>query len=66
MRAANMYHVIKNKENLIHETEDHPGKVKKERQGDQKKKNIRRKYKVEKSHSEDNTYRVGRAGFGRK
>lgn len=22
--------------------------------------------KVEKSHSEDNTYRVGRAGFGRK
>lgn len=41
-----MYHVIKNKENLIHETEDHPGKVKKERQGDQKKKNIRGKYKV--------------------
>lgn len=41
-----MYHVIKNKENLIHDTEDHPGKAKRKGKETREGKNIRRKYKV--------------------
>lgn len=44
--ATNIAHIIRNKENLIQETEDHPGQANKERQGGQKKENIRRKYKA--------------------
>lgn len=41
-----MPYIIKNKENMIQKTEDHPGKAHKERPGDQKRESRRRKYKV--------------------